>query len=411
MLALPIPLLISWLIGLFSLALLAVGALFLYLAVRRWVHYDRVGRRDGRDGPELSAKDGGIHRPVTSAGALKDSAILTALLLGTVLLLLTFAGRHLIKFAFSVGNDEPDAMRTGTVNDVTRSDGTKIHAELYGPSDAPTLVFTHGWGTNSTEWYYAKRHLSDRFRLILWDLPGLGESSQPLDRNFALEQMASDLHSVVSLANGKPVVLIGHSIGGMINLTFCRLYPDLVRTQIAGIVQMDTSYTNPVKTTKGSGFSQAIQKPVAEPLLHAMIFLSPLVRIMNWLSYENGLAYVQNAHSSFAGSETRGQVDLVSQYQVESSPAVVARGALAMFHWDATAVLPRVNTPVLILVGQQDTTTLPSASEYMRSKMPDAELKVVNPSAHYGLLEQNRSYDAAVAQFASTRLNRSSAPN
>ena len=70
-----------------------------------------------------------------------------------------------------------------------------------------------------------------------------------------------------------------------------------------------------------------------------MIFLSLVLRIMNWLSYENGLAYVQNAHGSFAGSETRGQVDLVSRYQFESSPAVVACGTLAMFHWDATPVL------------------------------------------------------------------------
>jgi hypothetical protein len=117
MLALPIPLLISWLIGLFSLALLAGSALFLYLAVRRWVHYHRLRRRDGRDGPELSTKDRGIHRPVTSAGALKDPAILTPLILGTVLLLFTFAGRHLIKFAFSIGNDEPTPMRTGDANE------------------------------------------------------------------------------------------------------------------------------------------------------------------------------------------------------------------------------------------------------------------------------------------------------
>jgi pimeloyl-ACP methyl ester carboxylesterase len=130
-------------------------------------------------------------------------------------------------------------------------------------------------GASSTEWYYAKRHLSDRFRLILWDLPGLGESTQPKDRNFALDKMASDLHAVMGLAGGKPVVLVGHSIGGMINLTFCRRYPDLLGSQVAGIVQVDTTYTNPVKTTKGSGFSRAIQKPVAEPLLHATIFLSP----------------------------------------------------------------------------------------------------------------------------------------
>jgi pimeloyl-ACP methyl ester carboxylesterase len=190
----------------------------------------------------------------------------------------------------------------------------------------------------------------------------------------------------------------------MVNLTFCRLYPELVGKQIAGLAQVDTTFTNPVRTTKGAGFSLAIQKPIAEPILHAMIPLSPVVRVMNWLSYHNGLAYLQNAHSSFAGSETRGQLDLVSRYQYRSSPAVVARGTLAMFHWDATPVLPRVNTPVLIIVGQQDTTTLPSASEYMKQSIPNARLQRVSPSAHYGLLEQNKTYDAALAQFASAHL-------
>ena len=42
----------------------------------------------------------------------------------------------------------------------------------------------------------------------------------------------------------------------------------------------------------------------------------------------------------------------------------------------------------------------------MQKTMPDAQLEVVNPSAHYGLLEQNLTYDAAIAQFASTCLKR-----
>ncbi len=135
-----------------------------------------------------------------------------------------------------------------------------------------------------------------------------------------------------------------------------------------------------------------------------MIPLSPFVRLMNWLSYQNGSGYLLNAQSSFAGSETRGQIDLVSRYQYRSSPAVVARGTLGMFHWDATPVLPHVNTPVLIIVGQQDTTTLPSASERMQQSTPKSELQRVSPSAHYGLLEQNKKYDGALAQFASACL-------
>jgi pimeloyl-ACP methyl ester carboxylesterase len=136
-----------------------------------------------------------------------------------------------------------------------------------------------------------------------------------------------------------------------------------------------------------------------------VILLSPVVRMLNWLSYQNGLAQLHNAHSSFAGSETAGQVDFVSQFQFRSSPAVVARGTLAMFHWDATPVLPHVNTPVLILVGNEDTTTLPAASEHMQQSMPRARLQRINTGAHYSLLEQNQTANAALAQFASGLLN------
>ena len=222
----------------------------------------------------------------------------------------------------------------------------------------------------------------------------------PHNGDFSLDKMASDLNAVLTLAEGHPVILVGHSIGGMINLTFCRQYPDQLGHKVAGLVQVDTSYTNPVRTTKNAGISQMLQKPVAEPLLHAIIGLSPLVRVMNWLSYQNGLSHLMNAQSSFAGSETRGQLDLIASYGYRSSPAVVARGTLAMFHWDAEPTLSHIPIPVLILVGQQDTTTLPGASTFIRDAIQKAKLETVSPSAHYGLLEQNSRYNAAIAHFA-----------
>jgi pimeloyl-ACP methyl ester carboxylesterase len=401
---LPIPLLISLLSGLFSLAILLAGSALLADALRQSGRRRPVVRETvvdhERERPLVVEHVGGavvrtrlLHDPVTQK-----------VLGGVALLVIALLGRHIVQLGFGTGEDEPQQTRSGTVRTLTRPDGTSIHAEVYGPANGPTVVLSHGWGVSSTEWYYAKRHLSDRFRVIVWDLPGLGFSGQPTDRDYALEKMASDLRAVLQLAEGGRAVLVGHSIGGMINLTFCRLYPELLGSKVAGIVQVDTTYTNPVRTTKNAGFSLAIQKPVAEPILHAMILLSPVVRVLNWLSYQNGSAQLYNAHSSFAGSETRGQVDFVSQFQYRSSPAVIARGTLAMFHWDATPVLPRVNTPVLIVVGDQDTTTVPAASERMQQSIPRARLQRINPSAHYSLLEQNQTVDAAIAQFASTVL-------
>lgn len=336
--------------------------------------------------------------------AWQNRPVLLSLLLGGSLFVFSFGGRHLLQYAFPAAQDEANARHTGAVQYVQGTANSKIRVETYGAAEGPTLLFTHGWGMDSTEWYYAKRDLSSHFRLILWDLPGLGGSAQPEDHDFALEKLAQDLHSVLAAANGKPVVLVGHSIGGMINLTFCRLFPEALGREVAGIVQVDTSYTNPVRTTKHSRLSLALQKPVAEPILHAMAGLSPLVHAMNWLSYQNGTSYLMNAKSSFAGAETRGQIDLVSRLQAEASPGVVARGTLAMFHWDATPVLPRVGVPVLIIVGREDTTTLPWASERMRKTLPHATLSVVSPSAHYSLLEQNQRINSEISQFATAHL-------
>jgi pimeloyl-ACP methyl ester carboxylesterase len=411
MLTLPIPLLLNLLVGLLSLVLLASGFFLLYRAWRRYgalrprvLHPPRPG--EPLPPPNAAGQDRHPGNPARSREALANSSVWVPLVLGLALVLFTFAGHRVIQLAFPAGAEEPKERHSEAVQDLTRPDGTKLHTEVWGRPGAPTLVFTHGWGTSNTEWYYAKRQLSDQFQLIFWDLPGLGQSTQPEDRNFSLEKMASDLEAVLSLAHGQLVVLVGHSIGGMINLTFCRLFPDRLGRQVAGIAQVDTSYTNPVLTTKNAGLSRALQKPVAEPLLHVMIGLSPLFRALNWMSYQNGTSHLLNAHSSFAGSETWGQLDLIARYGYQSAPAVVARGTLAMFHWDATPVLPHVNVPVLIVVGQQDTTTLPSASEYMQQTMPQARLERVSPSAHYGLLEQNQRYDSALARFASACLKR-----
>jgi len=389
---LPLHLIATTLLGILSLVLLATGFYALYRAYRN-LQRRQFRYRTDRDRHSV---------PDTRDGApwWKDRAVVIPLALGLLLPLFSFGGRFLVQFAFPPTQDEPHAMLQRTAQQVKGASDTNLYTETVGPANAPVLLFTHGWGMDNTEWYYAKRDLSNRFRLIFWDLPGLGKSGEPQDRDFSLDRLAQDLRSVVATANGKPVILVGHSIGGMINLTFCRLFPDQLGRQVVGIIQVDTSYTNPVKTTENSSLSLALQKPVGEPILHAMIGLSPLVRLMNWLSYENGTSYLMNAKSAFAGAESRGQVDLVSRLQAEASPAVVARGTLAMFHWDATPVLPRIPVPVLLLVGRQDTTTLPEASRHMKEAIPGATIVEIDRGAHYSLLEQNQLIDSAIGEFA-----------
>jgi pimeloyl-ACP methyl ester carboxylesterase len=170
-----------------------------------------------------------------------------------------------------------------------------------------------------------------------------------------------------------------------------------------GLVLLDTTYTNPVKTTTFSGFFQAVQKPLLEPLLHLMIWLSPLVWLMNWLSYFNGSAHLLSIVTGFAGSETRGQLDFATRFTPLASPAVQARNTLAMLQFDATATLPTIDVPVLVLVGHLDRMTIPEASAYISEHVPGGQLVQLIPGGHMALLEQHEQFTHQVRQFATGR--------
>src|SRR3569833_3150501 len=94
--------------------------------------------------------------------------------------------------------------------------GASLYVETYGPADGLPIVLTHGWSLDSTVWFYAKRDLARQFRLVLWDLPGLGRSKRPPDGHIDMGKLAQDLETVLGAAGGRPAVLVGHSIGGMI---------------------------------------------------------------------------------------------------------------------------------------------------------------------------------------------------
>lgn len=301
------------------------------------------------------------------------------------------------------GTDEdPREMRNGEVHRVNRPDGSEIQVECYGPAEAPPLVFTHGWGANSTEWFYVKKHLAGRFRIIVWDEPGLGLSKKPDNNDYRLENLASDLDAVLALAGGRPAVLVGHSIGGMIALTFCKHYPEALGPRVAGLVLVHTTYTNPVRTTADAALYTALEKPLIVPLLHLTIALWPVVWLMNWMSYFNGSLHRSTHKSSFAGTETKGQLDFVTRFTPHGRPDVLARGMLGMLAYDATAVVATIPVPVLTIVGDLDTTTTPEAGRFISEHAPRAELATLSPARHMGLIEHHADFNRLVSEFAAS---------
>ena len=386
----PIFILQTWLLGLLSLGVVG-GAV--YLA------YEWQQRSWGWD-PVLKQW---IFTP--NFGLNEETMLFVAAI---ILTLLALAGGMIVKGILrltSRGKADPDADPRSAPTPTSqqrlrRPDGSELQIEFYGPEDGTPIVLTHGWGLDTREWNYLKRDLSDRFRLIVWDEPGLGKSTRPTNRDYSLENLARDLEAVLALAGDKPAILLGHSIGGMITLTFCRLFPSALGSRVIGLVLTHTTPTNPVRTTSGAAFYTAIEKPVLVPLMYLTIALSPLVWLMNWLSYLNGSAHLTNKLSSFGGTETWEQIDFSTKFQPQASPAVMARGMLGMMRYDATKTLAAISVPTLVVAGNRDSTTKPEASERICASIPGARLITLTPAKHLGLIEHHTRYAEVVREFA-----------
>jgi pimeloyl-ACP methyl ester carboxylesterase len=411
-----------WLRGLLAVAILAGGAGLAYAWYRDayvWVP-DRVqvvgdSPAPGQPGPALVGAETVAtgHREfrfhpgfnVPTAELLGALALLTWGLAGGLI------ARGLARLRLPEGKDDPRRTREGAeVRRIERPDGTELHVELYGPPDAPPIVLTHGWGADATEWYYEKKRLAGRFRLITWDLAGLGLSKKPDDNDFSLEKMARDLDAVLELAGGRPAVLLGHSIGGMILLTYCRLFPAALATRVAGLVLVHTTYTDPIRTTEGAWWKTKLEGPVLVPALTVMIGLWPLVWLMNWLSYLNGSFHRSTHKQSFAGTETRGQLDFAAGFLPRARPDVLARGMFGMMDFDEAATLPTIVVPTLVVAADLDITCKPEASETIALGVPGASIVTLSPARHMGVIERNEEFDAAVAEFADACASRAPGP-
>ena len=96
---------------------------------------------------------------------------------------------------------------------------------------------------------------------------------------------------------------------------------------------------------------RVLQKPILEPLLRLTALLAPLVWLMSWLGYFNGSSHLIGMLAGFAGTQTRGQLDLAVRYNPLAWPGVQARETPAMFEYDATHVLDCRTTPALVCTG------------------------------------------------------------
>ena len=93
--------------------------------------------------------------------------------------------------------------------------------------DAPPILLLHGYGSNSQTWGRVTDKLSGLFHLFALDLRGMGRSGR-YGRNSTRQTWADDVISVIKIITSKPMMLIGHSLGGWVAAAVSATCPELI---------------------------------------------------------------------------------------------------------------------------------------------------------------------------------------
>jgi 3-oxoadipate enol-lactonase len=242
--------------------------------------------------------------------------------------------------------------------------------------DGPPVVLLHPFPVHHEFWLPVAAALSIRYRLILPDLRGHGESGIG-EGPATMEKHAADIASVMDAAEVGSAPLIGVSIGGYALFEFWRKY----RGRAVALALCNTKA--PADTLEArAGRLQAANEVLdrgTEPFFESMI-----PKLMGKTT-----------------RETRPDlVDGAQRMMRKMSPedvAQVQRGMAA--RPDSIETLKTINVPTLLVTGDEDTMTGVNEAEFMRQQIPESQLRVIPKAGHYSAWEQSQDATIVLRQF------------
>jgi pimeloyl-ACP methyl ester carboxylesterase len=284
---------------------------------------------------------------------------------------------------------------------VQADDGVLLAVEEIGPRDAPlTVVFVHGYTLSMASWTFQRRTLAAELatanghrpdaRLVFYDQRGHGASGRGKPEHSTIDQLARDLATVLDTRVPRgPVVLVGHSMGGMTIMGLAALRPELFGPKVVAVALLSTSsgqladlnFGLPELLTR----VRAAVIPVAAWTMRrrpafaertrrvAADLVSAATRALSFASADVDPALVRYLDSMIAGTP----VDVIAEFY----PALAGL--------DETGSLEPMRTiPTLVLTGAEDTMIPKAHSELLLERLPDAEYVLVPDAGHMVLLEK-----------------------
>jgi pimeloyl-ACP methyl ester carboxylesterase len=278
------------------------------------------------------------------------------------------------------------------------ADGAELYVEEVGPVTDRATVFIHSSAMRTDIWHYQIPGIGAH-RLVFYDLRGHGLSQPKGAAPFTITQLADDLLAVIDDAGIHEVVLVGHSIGGMIALELCKERPELLHSLIKGLVLANTTY-RPAAESLGVGGAaiSRMERFTRRPLDVLGNHSVPIDRLRNVLP-PSDLFFLAVSVATFGPTASARQIDLVYDMMSETGSDVLFDLMKAYRHFDVRGFLDQVTVPALVVGGTHDRLTLPSASVYLADHIPTANLRLLDGCGHMSMLERHREFNSMLEMF------------
>ncbi len=308
-----------------------------------------------------------------------------------------------------LGIDARAADRTAVVQ---TDDGVPLSVEEIGPMNAPlTIVFVHGYTLSMASWTFQRRTLAAELasanghrpdaRLVFYDQRGHGGSGRGKAERSTIQQLATDLLTVLDTRVPRgPVVLVGHSMGGMTIMGLAALRPDLFGSRVVGAALISTSSGNLADLTFGLPDLltrvRAAFLPVAAWTMRRTPVLAERTRRL-----AADLVSAVTRSLSFASADVDPALIRYVDAMISGTPVdVIAEFYPALAGFDETGSLePLRAIPTLVLTGDADTMIPKEHSELIVERLPEAEFVVVQNAGHMVLLERPDQVSAALTRL------------
>lgn len=254
--------------------------------------------------------------------------------------------------------------------------GITVHYIDVGHPNTLPVVLIHGFPFSHEMWEPQIKVLEKEFRVIAYDLRGQGKSGVG-DGQYMLEFFVDDLIGLLGYLKIEKAVLCGLSMGGYIALRTIERNAERVSALILADTQSKAD-SNEAKLRRASSIRSVKTdgvKAYAESFVKAV----------------------------FAQKSLAAKVDAVEKIKriIQANSSLGICGALLALagRTDTTDVLPSINVPTLILVGEHDALTPPLASQEMHNRIPNSEVHVISNAAHMSNLENSGEFNTHLLNF------------